>query len=256
MLAILSPAKTMKFDFKNKAVKSTKPPFQKEANELVAELKKYDIPQLMDLMSISKNLAQLNVERFNRYMGKSASNESAAAIFAYRGDVYQGLEGTTLSAEALKKANDHLRILSGLYGLIRPTDEIKPYRLEMGIPLEVGKHNNLYEFWGDKITLELHRSLEKANGKYIVNLASKEYSKAIDQDHFKGKWIEVDFREMRKGNLRFISFNAKKARGMMARYIIENGMKDPDHLRGFNGGGYLFDEKGSEENQLLFVKPE
>lgn len=256
MLAILSPAKTLKFDHHSDHLLSQKPIFLSEASKLVKELKKYSKPELMDLMSISEKLAELNTERFKNFKGSDKAEEKSAAIFAFRGDVYIGLDALTLSDSDLKNAGNHLRILSGLYGLLEPGDIIEAYRLEMGTSLKIGKSENLYQFWGNKITKALLEAMENTGAKFIANLASNEYSKAIDQHFFGDKWIEVDFREMRGGKLKFISFNAKKARGMMARYIIQNQCKEVNDLKGFNDGGYIFDEDGSESNKLLFVKPE
>nr|MBS0036962.1 peroxide stress protein YaaA [Saprospiraceae bacterium] len=256
MLSILSPAKTMKFDYQNDALSPTLPVFEKESKVLVKELRKLSVPQLMELMSISEKLAKLNTDRFNNFKGSSQTEEAVQALFAYRGDVYQGLEAMELSDSSLKNANAHLRILTGLYGILRPSDLIEPYRLEMGIPLKVGKTKDLYEFWGDKVTRELEKAMKETNSKYLVNLASKEYSNVVDKGAFKDRWIEIEFKELRNGKLKFITFNAKKARGQMARFIIENDSEKVSDLYSFSGGGYLYDEKGSTPGKLLFVKPE
>ncbi|TVR79345.1 MAG: peroxide stress protein YaaA [Saprospirales bacterium] len=256
MLAILSPAKTMKFDYQSEHLNTKMPEFISEASRLVKELKKYSKPELMKLMSISEKLAELNTERFKNFKGTDQAAEKSAAIFAFRGDVYLGLDAVSLRNADLQRIANHLRILSGLYGLLEPGDLIEPYRLEMGTSIKIGKSDHLYQFWGNKLTKALQRALENTGSKYIANLASNEYSKAIDHQQFKERWIDVDFREMRGGKLRFISFNAKKARGMMARYIIQNQCREVEELKGFNEGSYIFDKKGSESNKLLFVKPE
>jgi len=256
MLAILSPAKTMKFDYGHDFSEGKQPEFIREARELVKHLREYSKPQLMKLMSISENLADLNTERFNQFRGDDSATEKAPAIFAFRGDVYQGFDAKSLSPEDVIRTTEHIRILTGLYGILKPLEEIEPYRLEMGTDLKTGDAKNLYEFWGDKITRALKRDMEKTGAKFILNLASNEYANAIDKSVFGDNWIDVDFREMRKGKLRFITFNAKKARGMMARYVVEKGVQERKRLTYFNGMGYLYDEKGSEENKLLFVKAE
>ncbi len=256
MLSILSPAKTMKFDYHNSVVQATEPKFKKEALTLVKELKNLSKPELMELMSISENLADLNLDRFQSFSASTQSEKAAPALFAYRGDVYQGLDVQSMKDDDLKNANNHLRILTGLYGLLRPSDLIEAYRLEMGISLSQGSNDDLYEFWGDKLTVALQQAMEETGSKYLINLASKEYSRAIDKEKFRDRWYEVDFKEMRNGKLRFITFNAKKARGQMARHIIENQIKDIEGLYSFTGGGYLYDSKGSKPHHLLFVKPE
>ena len=256
MLAILSPAKTMKFDEGRNHPAASSPKFLSESRKLAKVLKKYSKPELMELMSISENLADLNTERFKNFSGDGKAEEQAPALFAFRGDVYIGLVALTLDENAKKRADDHIRILSGMYGILRPFDLIEPYRLEMGTNLKTDSGDNLYEFWGDKITEALKNDLKKHKSDAILNLASNEYVKVIDQKAFEGKWIDVDFREIRKGKLRFVSFNAKKARGMMARFVLENNIRDRYGLTKFDGMGYLFDKYGSEENKLLFVKPE
>lgn len=256
MFAILSPAKTMKFDYQADCLEITVPQFQKEAGKLIKVLKDYDVPQLMKLMSISEKLAELNVSRFSKYKLSGKVDESVSALFAFRGDVYLGLDALSLTEKDIKKANRHLRILSGLYGLLKPSDVIQPYRLEMGTSLPVDENNNLYSFWGNKITKELHSAMNENGSEYLINLASNEYSQVLNSDAFGDRWINVDFKEMRNGKLKFITFNAKKARGSMSRFIIESEAKKPEDLFSFSGGGYLYDEKGSTTNDLLFVKPE
>ena len=256
MLSILSPAKTMKFDFQPDFLEATPPAFVKEAKQLVKTLKNYDVPGLMKLMSISEKLAKLNTDRFHKFSGNGKADEAVSALFAFRGDVYQGLDALSMEKKDIQNANQHLRILSGLYGLLKPSDLIEAYRLEMGTSLDTGKHSDLYGFWGNKITKALKEALEETKSEYLINLASNEYAKVLDADAFKDRWINVDFKEMRDGKLKFITFNAKKARGIMSRYIIEKNAKKPEDLFGFDGGGYLYDDKGSSENNLLFVKPE
>jgi len=256
MLAILSPAKTMKFDHQPEYLHPTQPFFSKEAQHLVKTLKNYDIPGLMKLMSISENLAKLNIERFDNFKGNGVDSEAVSALFAFRGDVYLGLNALSLNKKDVEKANQHLRILSGLYGLLKPSDLIEAYRLEMGTSLSVGKHKDLYSFWGSKVTSALQKSMEETQSEYLINLASNEYCQVLDPSVFGDRWINVEFKEMRAGKLKFITFNAKKARGSMSRFIIEKGAKKPEDLFTFDGGGYLYDDKGSSTGNLLFVKPE
>lgn len=233
MKIIISPAKTLDYETEPKIKLKTKPHFAKEADALAAKMAKYSEKQIAKLMDISPKLAKLNFERFQEW--PTAPQKQAA--LAYMGDVYAGLEAWEFTEKDFKFAQDHLRIISGLYGLLRPLDLIKPYRLEMGT--KVG----LYEFWQPKLAREF-------TDEIIINLASEEYSKAIKAKNM----IDVKFFEIRNGKPKIIALFAKKARGMMARYIIKNQITKPDGMKKFNYGGYKFEAKGSNEQCYNFTR--
>lgn len=251
MIAIVSPAKTLDFETENKH-KHTLPRFQKEALELIDALKRKSESDISDLMSISDKLATLNVERYHSFTKKKDPAQSKQAVFAFQGDVYQGLQATDFSEKDLEFAQDHFRILSGLYGLLRPLDLIQPYRLEMGTKLKVNDSSNLYEFWEDKIVSQLNRDLKSQGDKILVNLASNEYFKSVDKKKLKANVIDVDFLDFTSGKYKIVSFYAKKARGMMSHYIIKNQLKEVEHLRSFDYDGYIYDDNTSNDQKLVF----
>jgi uncharacterized protein len=253
MLAIISPAKTLD----STPIKSeawTLPRLLPQTKALVSIMKKKKPGDLMELMDISEKLAVLNYQRYKQFSPEYTIENSHAAIFTFKGEVYLGLKAETLTTSEVKYAQDHLRILSGLYGVLRPLDLMQEYRLEMGIPLENKKGKNLYEFWGDNITKLLNEDLKNVESKYLVNLASNEYFKAIDKKKLKAKIIDIHFFEEKNGKRTFVSFNAKKARGIMASYIIRNKCTSPEDLKQFKEEGYLFDDLASTETAFTFVK--
>ncbi|MEM9855845.1 MAG: peroxide stress protein YaaA [Bacteroidota bacterium] len=253
MIAVVSPAKTLDFesqyDFDH-----TLPKFQKEALELIDVLKQQSASEVKELMSISDQLAQINVERYHEFTKKKNPVHARHAIFAFQGDVYQGLEAENFSEKELDFSQSHFRILSGLYGLIRPLDLIQPYRLEMGTKLRVNGSKNLYEFWGDRIASQLNRDLKQQGDDLLINLASVEYFKSVDIKKLRAKVIDVDFKDFSNGEYKVISFFAKKARGMMSRYIIKNQPKTVEELKGFDYDGYYFDESNSTDRLLAFKR--
>ncbi len=253
MIAILSPAKSLDF---NREINGefTETRLQEESFNLVKKLKKEKVNGLKKLFSVSEKIAMLNVDRFQQYETSFNVNNSRQAILAFDGDVYKGMNALDFNKNELKYAQKSVRILSGLYGLIRPLDLIQPYRLEMGTKLKIGRKNNLYEFWGDKITDLLNEDLASNKSKLLVNLASKEYYKAIDSKKVNAEILEVNFKEYKNDQLKFISFNAKKARGFMARYIVKNKIKKKEDLKGFNLENYSFSEEHSSDNQWLFIR--
>lgn len=253
MIAIVSPAKTLDFEIEHN-LDHTLPRFQKEALELIDELKKHSEENISELMSISDKLAQLNVERYHSFTKKKDPVHAKHAIFAFQGDVYQGLQAEAFNKEELEYSQKHFRILSGLYGLIRPLDLIQPYRLEMGTKLNVGKHANLYEFWQDKIAKQLNKDLKAQGDKILINLASNEYFKSVDTKQLKARVIDVDFKDHKNGEYKIISFYAKKARGLMSRYIIKNQPTTVEELKAFDYEGYYFDDKNSTEDLLAFKR--
>lgn len=252
MIILLSPSKTL--DFEHKIMGETEPSFIEDTITLNKSLKKYSKKKLATLMNISDKLAALNYQRNQEFQEEFTDENSRAAMFAFKGDVYLGLQAQEFKKKDVAYANKHLRILSGLYGLLRPMDKMQPYRLEMGTSLKVGRKKNLYEFWGNKIADQLTESLADHKNKSIINLASTEYFKAVKLDDLKDQIIEIGFKEYRDGKLKFISFNAKKARGLMSQYIIKNRISKLDGIKAFNLEDYAFDESLSTENHLMFTR--
>ena len=237
MKMVISPAKSLKFDMQPPIIKFTTPNFIEEANLINELLKKKTSKALSELMHISEKLALLNWER-NQSFNSHESNNKRPAIFTFNGDVYQGLEAYTLSSEKIEQMQNQLRILSGLYGLLRPLDLIQPYRLEMGTNFSVGTCKNLYDFWKDKTTQQLNLELEE--GELFVNLASNEYFNVIDVKKLKAKIITPQFKDFKNGKLKIISFFAKKARGMMVRHLVDLDAKTIEDIKTFNSDGYSF----------------
>ncbi len=254
MLAILSPAKSLDFENPSVTEKFTKPNFVDESSVLVKQLRQLSEQEIGDLMSISENLSSLNKERYESWKPEFEPNEAKQAVLAFKGDVYQGLEADQLSEGDLLYAQEHLRILSGLYGLLRPLDLIHPYRLEMGTKLKVNGYSNLYDFWGSQLTEALNKAMEQANTSTLVNLASNEYFKAVKPKGINGEIITPVFKDEKNGKLKVISFYAKKARGQMARYLIENKIDTVDGLKGFNEGGYAYQEGLGKKGELVFAR--
>lgn len=254
MITLLSPAKTLDFETPDTISDLTIPRFHLEASRLIRILKKKKVDEIKAMMHISDNLAVLNRNRYKTFSKEYTDDNSKSAIMAFKGDVYTGLDAESLTKEDLAFANENVRILSGLYGLLLPFDRMQPYRLEMGTRLENKKGSNLYHYWGDSISKELNKELKEKESDTIVNLASNEYFKAVNKKELKANVIDIDFREDKDGEYKFVSFFAKKARGTMTRYIVENKIKDSSDLRGFDYDGYRYEESGSSNNQLLFVR--
>ena len=254
MITLLSPAKTLDFDTPDTITELTIPRFPLQTNRLIRILKKKSVEEIKSMMHISDNLAVLNKKRYKTFSKEYTDENSKSAIMAFKGDVYTGLEAETLDKSSLEFVNKHVRILSGLYGLLLPFDRMQPYRLEMGTRLENKKGTNLYHFWGDMISKSLNNELNEMGTDTIVNLASNEYFKAVNKKKLKANVISIDFREDKDGELKFVSFFAKKARGTMTRYIAENQITDPSDLRGFDYDDYRFEENRSNENHLLFIR--
>ena len=253
MIAIISPAKTL--DFEPLAdIETTQPTFKKQAQEIISVLKKKDHLEVKNLMSLSDALTDLNVNRYQKFKKNHTEKNSKAALYAFKGEVYVGLDAPTLSSDAVTFAKEHLRILSGLYGLLRPLDKIQPYRLEMGTKLAIGQHKNLYQYWGKTIAQQLNRDLKKQGDRLLINLASQEYFKSVDKKALKAKVIDVEFLDFHQGEFKVISFFAKKARGLMSRYMLENQSSTPDQLKEFSGEGYIYDANRSNEDQIVFIR--
>lgn len=252
MLIVLSPAKTLDFESPIKVNKTTEPDFIPRSAELVATLRSMPPAEIGSLMSISDSLAQLNVARYASWSKKFTADNSRPAVLAFDGDVYEGLDARSLSARQLDWAQKHLRILSGLYGLLRPLDLMQPYRLEMGTRLATKRGKDLYAFWGDQITEALNESLKVAKSEALVNLASEEYFKSVKPAKLDRPVITPVFEEWKGGGYKIVSFFAKRARGLMARYAIEHKLTKPEQLKDFDSEGYGFDAKASNEARWIF----
>lgn len=253
MKVLLSPAKSLDLDSQLPTQKATTPVFDNEVKTLVNVLQDRSKNDLASLMSISDKLATLNHERFQDFDTDMNSDKARPAIFTFNGDVYDGFDAFSLSADHFSYMQDSLRILSGLYGVLRPLDKIQAYRLEMGTQLKVGKAKNLYEFWQDKITEHLKDELAK--DEVLVNLASQEYARSVDLMAFDQKVVQPQFKDFKNGKLKTIPFYAKKARGMMARFIVDQKVNNVDQLKDFNYGDYTFSNQHTEqENKPMFIR--
>ena len=249
MLVVISPAKKLNSSLSIDSV-PTKPIFSKNATELALVAKRLTLKELKNLMGLSDNLAELNSARFASF-GKQTS---LPAAFTFAGDTYKGLNINTLNKSDIEWAQNHLRIISGLYGLLRPLDNIEPYRLEMGSKLKTEQGNNLYEYWNKKIALAINKLSDETNSKILVNCASQEYFHAVDMASLKPKVITPIFMENKNGENKIISFYAKKARGLMARYIIENRVRKIEDLKEFNFENYKYRKELSTETNLIFLR--
>lgn len=254
MLFVLSPAKTLDLTPAPPELPVTRPRLLKETAELAGVAKRLSPADLGDLMGISDKLAELNRDRFRRFKPRSAEGVQAALAFA--GDVYRGLDARSLDAEALGWAQEHVRILSGLYGLLRPLDVIQPYRLEMGVSLRTDRGGTLYDFWGDRISKALNADAKGHADRTLINLASQEYFGAVDARALKLRLISVTFREEKDGQARTLAFYAKRARGLMARWAVERRVEAAEGLKGFDVAGYRFDAGASSEAEWVFVRPQ
>ena len=250
MHLLISPAKTLDMNVETGPANTTLSPFLKESSLLIKDLKKLKSTEIQSLMKVSSKIAELNAERFNTWNLPFNKMNAKAAIHAFKGDVYTGLEAESLSDDDMIFAQDHLSLLSGLYGLLRPLDLMQAYRLEMGTKFANKRGKNLYEFWGDKITEEINNR-EKED---VINLASNEYFKAINKKILKAKITTPVFKDEKNGALKIISFYAKKARGMMARFIIQNRIKNVEEIKKFDLGGYAFSENLSSNKEFVFTR--
>lgn len=256
MLTLLSPAKKLNMDPVETAVPVTKPRLRDDMREIAGVAKSQTAADLKRLMHISDNLAEMNFERFQAFNLDNRSNSAKPAGLAFDGDVYWGLEADSLADDTLAYAQDHLRILSGLYGVLRPMDAIQPYRLEMGTKLANARGKSLYEFWGDRIAARLKADLRGHDDKTVVNLASNEYFKAVDTEALGQRVIGAKFLNVKDGKSRSLMYYAKHARGAMARWIMDNRVDRADGLKDFNDGGYALDAAASTENELVFSRPQ
>ena len=254
MLVVLSPAKTLDFNKKNNDLPMTSPYFIKEARSLVEELKTYDVISLEKLMKISNKLAVINKEKFQEW-DESLDNAIQCSL-AFKGEAYRGLDIGSYNVEDYFYANDHLRILSGLYGVLRPFDGINFYRLEMGTKLKFNEYKNLYEFWNDKIINRLYEGLKSHKEKKIINLASNEYFKSIEKiSEFKDvEVINIAFKELKDDKYKIVTVKAKRARGLMNSFIIKNQIETIEEIKKFDVEGYEYNEELSKSNELVFTR--
>lgn len=256
MLTVISPAKTLDFTSQLPTSKHTMPEFLEHSEILVKKLSRLSQRALGDLMGISDELAALNRQRYADWSLPFSTENARPAMFTFNGEVYTGLNANTFRAGEIRFAQNHLRILSGLYGLLRPLDLIQAYRLEMGTKLATRRGRNLYEFWGDTITTAVNEALSGQKRPILVNLASNEYFKAIKPNLLDGQVLTPVFKEIKGGKSRTIATFAKQARGRMASWMIHNGIDHPDELRQFDLDGYDFKAEESSDHQLIFTRPQ
>ena len=253
MKIIISPAKSLDFEKQLPTEEFSIPNFLSESKVINDSLKKRSPGELKSLMSISEKLADLNWNRNNSFKIPFNVDNARPSIFTFNGDVYNGIDAYSLSLDQIKNAQGSLRILSGLYGMLKPLDLIQAYRLEMGTKLNVNGSANLYDFWKNKITKKLNEEIKE--NELFINLASNEYSSVIDKKELKTSIISPIFKDMKNGKLKIISFYAKKARGMMVRYILDNNINNQEDLKGFNYGGYSFSKQETDNsNELVFIR--
>ena len=252
MLFLLSPAKALDYETPPVTPRHTQPLFVPQAEALMGVLRQKSPQQVASLMDLSDALAALNVGRYQAWEPRFTPDNAKQAALAFNGDVYEGLDAKTLSPEELDWAQDHLCILSGLYGVLRPLDLMQPYRLEMGTRLETAKGKNLYQFWGSQIADYLNQRAAADKTPVVVNLASEEYFKSVDTKVLKPRVVTCAFEELKAGKYKVISFMAKRARGLMARYAVQQRVNTVEQLRKFNLEGYRFDAAASEPDRLVF----
>lgn len=256
MLALISPAKTLDYETALPNSNFTQPRLLDQSEQLIDVCRELSASQLASLMSVSEKIAQLNVARFQDWQTEFDLANARQAIFAFKGDVYTGLDAYAFNDAQLDFAQQHLRMLSGLYGLLRPLDLMMPYRLEMGTKLHNPRGSNLYEFWGKRITDLIQQDLQQANSNILLNLASDEYYKAVKESALDAQIVKPVFLDQKNGKYKVISFYAKKARGLMARFVIEQQIQQVEDLKAFNSEGYYFDAENSNAKELVFKREE
>ena len=256
MLVVLSPAKNLDLSPADIPLDATQPVLMSDTQSLAKQCKKLSPADLSSLMGISDKLAILNAERFSSFTTPFTEDNAKPAVLTFNGDVYLGLDASTLSDEDLAFSQQHLRILSGLYGVLKPLDLMQAYRLEMGTKLANNRGDNLYQYWGSKIAKALNSDQDSNDDPVLINLASNEYFKAVDKKTLKAKIITPVFKDEKKGTYKVISFYAKKARGMMARYIIDKRITNPEQLKQFDTAGYTYSAELSKANEWVFTRAE
>lgn len=256
MLALISPAKTIDYTTALPTDTYTQPRLLEQSQQLIDVCRKLSASEIASLMTVSEKIANLNVERFRDWNADFDFSNARQALFAFKGDVYTGLDAYHLKDQDINFAQQHLRMLSGLYGLLRPLDLMMPYRLEMGTKLKNSRGHNLYEFWGNIITDQINQDLAEIDAKVLVNLASDEYYKSVNEKKIKAEIVKPVFLDQKNGKYKVISFYAKKARGLMARYLIENKLNQVEQLKAFDSEGYYFDAESSSNKELVFKRDE
>lgn len=256
MLMVISPAKTLDFDSPLATTKNSQPRFLDQSQQLINELQKLAPHDISNLMSVSDKIGTLNFDRFQAWQLPFDQDNARAAVLAFKGDVYTGMQAESFNAGDFTFAQKHLRILSGLYGLLRPLDLMQPYRLEMGTKFANKSGKNLYEFWDNKITDVLNQDIKKSGNKVLVNLASNEYFKSVQLKQLDADMVTPVFKDFKNGKYKIISFYAKKARGMMAAYIIKNKITKADDLKSFNVDGYNFNSEMTVGTDWVFTREE
>jgi uncharacterized protein len=254
MLIVISPAKTLDFKSPPKIKEFTIPDFIEDSAKLAEKLRKLKPGKLAELMDISASLAALNHQRYQMWHLPFTPENAKQAVLAFNGDVYAGLKAPTLAEKKLIMSQEKLRILSGLYGVLRPLDLIQPYRLEMGTRLGAGRSKDLYGFWRKKVTVKIQEAIEESGSRILVNLASNEYFKVIDQKKLDAELVTPVFKEMKNGEYKVISIFAKKARGLMTRFILENEIDDPTDLQAFDMDGYQYNPRLSRPESPVFSR--
>ena len=254
MLIVISPAKKLDYDTPVNSKKFTMPDFLDDSQQLITTLRKYSAMDLAELMHLSMNLAELNFDRYYHWKKDYGQDEAKQALLAFKGDVYAGMDAESFNQKDLDFAQSHLRILSGLYGLLRPLDLMMPYRLEMGTRLENERGKNLYEFWGETITDALNKQLKAQKDDILINLASNEYFKSVKPKLLQGRIITPQFKEFKNGQYKMIGIYAKKARGLMSRYILLNRLKNPDDIKQFDSEGYQYNAELSKGDNWVFTR--
>jgi len=254
MLTVISPAKTLDYDTKPVTERFTLPQYLDDSQELIQQLRELSPAQISELMHLSDKLAGLNAARFGSWTPDFTPANAKQALLAFKGDVYTGLDAESLGEDDFSYAQDHLRMLSGLYGLLRPLDLMQPYRLEMGTKLANARGKDLYAFWGTRISEWLNQALADQGDDVLLNLASNEYFSAVKRGALKARVINVDFKDFKNGQYKIISFYAKKARGMMSRFVIEQRISDPEQLKQFDVQGYYYSAEQSKADHLVFLR--
>ncbi len=256
MLMVISPAKKLDIETPPPVKKKTQATLLNDAELLIMDLRKLAPQEVSSLMGISDALGTLNYDRYQQWQQPFSLENAKQAVFAFKGDVYVGLDAESLGNDELQFAQQHLRILSGLYGLLRPLDLMQAYRLEMGTKFENSRGKDLYQFWGNKITDELNTQIKKNKSDVLINLASNEYFKSVNKAHLNAEIITPVFKDKKNGQYKIISFFAKKARGLMAAYIIKKQIADPKKLKRFNVDGYSYNADLSKGNEWVFTRDE
>jgi cytoplasmic iron level regulating protein YaaA (DUF328/UPF0246 family) len=254
MLIVLSPAKSLDFETPAVTKNYTVPELLEQSEKLISKLKKMNPGQLSKLMNISKELGELNFRRYQNWSQPFNTDNAKQAVLAFNGDVYQGLQASSLSEKKLELAQKHVRILSGLYGVLKPLDLIQPYRLEMGTKLKYYRSDDLYAFWNPLLTKKVNEAVEESGSSVLVNLASSEYFKSINRKKLKAEIVTPEFKDFKNGQYKMISFFAKKARGLMTRFILDNSITDTENLQAFDLEGYVFNPNLSKPGSPVFTR--